>query len=193
MVAWRGAAHTVSVLRSTGPMWADRNCTANTAVVTGLVCVVVIATASSDQPIWLLFAAATVYFSLVDIDTHSVPVFHARLAVVISFMMLTATAQLTGASPREMVAAAAASWLSMKMIEIVSRGGLGAGDVTLAPLIGVHAGWSDWTGAARALALAFVMAGVIAVVIATVRRGGRRTHLPLAPFLFAGAWVVVLR
>lgn len=81
----------------------------------------------------------------------------------------------------------------MKVLDVVSRGDLGAGDVTLAPLIGIHAGWADWTGAVAALAVAFVIAGAVAGAVAVVRRGGRHVHLPLAPFLFVGTWVVVLR
>ena len=193
LCAWRAACPTVLALRATGPVWADRHCTSNPAVVTIVVTLVVVAAAASGRPELALFAAATVYFSLVDLDTHSVPVSHARVAAAMGLALLASTARWTDVSPRQMIAAGAITWITMKSIEVLSRGDLGAGDVTLAPLIGIHAGTLQWTDAVRALACAFVMAGIAAAVVALTRRGGRHTHLPLAPFLFAGTWAVVLR
>ena len=187
------AVRTVPVLRSTGPVWADRNCASNPAVATFLVAAVAAAVALSGQPTWALFAAATVFFSLVDLDTHSIPVVHVRVAAFAGAVLLVTTARWTGASPRDMAAAAAITWIIMKSVEVLSRGDLGGGDVTLAPLLGIHAGWTHWTGAVTALAVSFVLAGAVAAVVIVVCRGGRRAHLPLAPFLFAGAWVAVLR
>lgn len=80
----------------------------------------------------------------------------------------------------------------MLVLYLVSRGGLGDGDVRLAPALGVTAAFGGvstlWIGAM----VAFFAAGVTVLVLMVVGRLGRGSTLPFGPFLVAGAIVSML-
>lgn len=193
VAARRAALDTVAELRATGPVWADGHRAAHVGVSGCAGALVVSASAVHAEPVFALLAWATMFFSLVDLDTHSVPTLHARTATVAAFALLAGTSPWTGASPVNMVGGAAVATVATRVVAVLSRGDLGAGDVTLAPLVGVHAGWMAWSGALVALAVAFVLSGVVAAIGVVTGRLRGRSHIPLAPFLFAGTWIAVLR
>ena len=80
----------------------------------------------------------------------------------------------------------------MVVLYVVSRGGLGDGDVRLAPALGVTAAFGGvstlWTGAL----FAFLAAGATVLALVLVGRMGRGSTLPFGPFLVAGAIVSIL-
>lgn len=80
----------------------------------------------------------------------------------------------------------------MMVLYVVSRGGLGDGDVRLAPALGVTAAFGGvstlWTGAM----FAFLAAGATVLALVVVGRMGRGSTLPFGPFLVAGAIVSML-
>lgn len=194
VVAARHAAlDTVAELRATGPVWADGRRAADARVSGVAGALVVWASTVHAEPAFASLTWATMFFSLVDLDTHSVPTVHSRTATVVSFVLLAGTSPWTGASPANMVAGAVVATVATKMVEILSRGDLGSGDVALAPLVGLHAGWTAWSGALSALAVAFLLSGIVAAVGVVSGRLRGRSHIPLAPFLFAGTWIAVLR
>ncbi len=65
----------------------------------------------------------------------------------------------------------------------LSGGGMGAGDVKLATMVGAVAGFPQ---VFAALLLALVAGGVVAVILLLVRRKGRRDAIPFGPFLALG-------
>ena len=69
------------------------------------------------------------------------------------------------------------------LLALASRGGLGAGDVKLAGLLGFAAGWLSWTAVLAAIFLAWATA-VVAVLLRPYAIPDRR--LAMGPFLFAG-------
>jgi leader peptidase (prepilin peptidase)/N-methyltransferase len=70
--------------------------------------------------------------------------------------------------------------------------GIGFGDVRLAALIGLATGWIGLIAVYVAVASAFIL-GLLGGVATTLLRGtGRRTRIPFAPALAAGAVVAVL-
>ncbi len=75
----------------------------------------------------------------------------------------------------------AAAWLR--------PGDLGGGDIKLAVLIGLLFGFPY---ALWALMLGIFAGGLTALVMLSTRRGTRRTHIPYAPFLCAGAIAALL-
>ena len=70
----------------------------------------------------------------------------------------------------------------MLVIYFVSRGGMGEGDVKLAPALGL---WLGLEQGLVCLLLAFVGGGVVGAVLLAC--GRRRQLLPFGPFLCAGA------
>jgi leader peptidase (prepilin peptidase) / N-methyltransferase len=69
--------------------------------------------------------------------------------------------------------------------------GMGLGDVKWAGLIGLYLGYLAWSDLPTATLVAFGAAAVF-VLVAPVAGRGRRLVLPMAPFMTAGALVVVL-
>ncbi|HUW63946.1 MAG TPA: prepilin peptidase [Spirochaetia bacterium] len=66
---------------------------------------------------------------------------------------------------------------------LVSRGGMGEGDVKLAAVLGPFLGWQ---GALLAVFLASVLGGVVGLSLILAKVIGRRDPVPFAPFLAGG-------
>jgi leader peptidase (prepilin peptidase)/N-methyltransferase len=75
------------------------------------------------------------------------------------------------------------------LIALVSRGGMGWGDVKLAALIGLATGFPM---VFVAIIMAAILGGVVAVVLLVTRRRGRREMIPFGPFLAVAAMVTLL-
>lgn len=73
----------------------------------------------------------------------------------------------------------------MLVLYFASRGGLGEGDVKLAPVLGL---WLGLEQGLLALLFAFVSGGAVGVLLLACG-WGRRRALPFGPFLCAGALV----
>ena len=72
----------------------------------------------------------------------------------------------------------------MLVLYFASRGGMGEGDVKLAPVLGI------WLGLAQGLLcllLAFVSGGVVGALLLLCRRGKLKQAIPFGPFLRAAA------
>lgn len=76
------------------------------------------------------------------------------------------------------------------VISLVSRGGMGMGDVKLAAVIGFVVGALDLASVAVAAGAAFLLGGVIGVV-ALLRGAGRRSAIPFGPMLAGGAFIAI--
>jgi leader peptidase (prepilin peptidase)/N-methyltransferase len=77
-------------------------------------------------------------------------------------------------------------------LALVSRGGLGAGDVRLAALVGLALGWRSWTSLASGTAIALAYAYVTALVAIGLRRMTRHSPMPYGPAMLAGAFTALL-
>ncbi|AFM22288.1 prepilin signal peptidase PulO-like peptidase [Acetomicrobium mobile DSM 13181] len=78
---------------------------------------------------------------------------------------------------------ACACGLLLLTIALLSRGGMGSGDVVVAAAIGGIVGM--WMGG-LALYLGFMVGGLTAVILLARKRVKRKDHLPFVPFLAAG-------
>jgi len=72
---------------------------------------------------------------------------------------------------------------------LISRGGMGAGDVKLAALIGVVVGFPQ---VVAALLVGIVIGGIVAVFLLLARLRGRKESVPFGPFLAVGAMVTLV-
>ena len=75
------------------------------------------------------------------------------------------------------------------LIALVSRGGMGWGDVKLAALIGLATGFPL---VFVAIIMAAILGGIVAVGLLITRRRGRREMIPFGPFLAVAAMVTLL-
>ncbi len=131
---------------------------------------------------------------LIDIDTHLLPrgiVFRAT-AIALPMLFVAALLDSVG-SIAGMLLGALIMWSLMKVLEVLSRGDLGGGDVNVSLLLGLYLGWLSLGRIVTALVIAFASAGLFALLLLVFRRAGRRTHIAFGPFLIAGALFAVLR
>ncbi|MDX3192908.1 prepilin peptidase [Streptomyces sp. MN03-5084-2B] len=78
-------------------------------------------------------------------------------------------------------------------LAVLSRGGVGAGDIGTAAVVGALTGWIGWPQVAGALVVASVLALVL-VAVPGAHRGADRgqTTVPFGPCLFGGALAMIL-
>lgn len=80
---------------------------------------------------------------------------------------------------------------TMWLIYMLSRGGMGDGDVRLAPLLGLYLGWLNPGIVLPGLFFGFFAGAVVGVAMMAADRAGRRTAVPFGPFLALGTVVAI--
>ncbi|MCU1504859.1 MAG: peptidase family protein [Ilumatobacteraceae bacterium] len=76
-------------------------------------------------------------------------------------------------------------------IYVVSRGGMGDGDVRLAPLLGMYLGWLNPGLVPVGLLFGFFAGALVGGLLLVAGRAGRTTAIPLGPFLALGTVAAV--
>ncbi|UDF14681.1 prepilin peptidase [Antiquaquibacter oligotrophicus] len=140
---------------------------------------------------FLALAAVSVSLALIDLDTSTLPNRIVVPALVTIAVLLAVAAALRG-DPGAIIRAlvgGAALFLFYLALALVSRGGMGMGDVKLAALLGLATAWVGWPALVVGAFAAFVLGGVFALVLLIARRVGRRSSVPFGPWMLAGAWI----
>ena len=75
---------------------------------------------------------------------------------------------------------------------VLGGAGIGMGDAKLAPSLGLALGWLSWGHVLRGTLYAFLLGGLVAIVLVATRRVGRKDPIPFGPFLLVGAWSAIL-
>ena len=170
--------------------------TAGAATLTGLLFAAAAAHFGSNVVLapFCAFFAMVVVVSVTDLSHRLVPrrVVYAGLVVIVPLLVATSAVDhrwysLTGS----LIAGAVAFLLFFAVWWFVPRG-MGFGDVRLAGVIGVTVGYLSLLHAYVAFLAGFVIGAVFGVVMTVVSSTGRRTRIPFAPSLSAGAVVAVL-
>lgn len=79
------------------------------------------------------------------------------------------------------------------LLFVLARGnGFGAGDVKLAPLLGVFATYISWTILARSVFATAFIGGILAVAVLVFSEAKRDTELPYGPAMILGAWLAII-
>jgi leader peptidase (prepilin peptidase)/N-methyltransferase len=90
-----------------------------------------------------------------------------------------------------MLLGAAIALATMWLIYVASKGGMGDGDVRLAPLLGMYLGWLNPGIVLPGLFFGFLAGAVVGVAMMAFDRAGRRTAVPFGPFLALGTVVAI--
>ena len=141
-----------------------------------------------------LLIAVGLRLLLIDIDTHLLPsaIVYRTMALALPILFVAVLVDESG-SVGGMLLGALIRWCFMKVLEVLSRGDLGGGDVTVSLLLGLYLGWLSYERLITAVVTAFAVAGLYSLVLLAFRRVGRRSHIAFGPFLIAGALFAVLR
>lgn len=129
------------------------------------------------------FAFLMVVTTFIDLD-HQLILNRITYPGIAAGLLLSA---LQGRGAVALLAAAGAGAL-IAAIVLLSRGGMGGGDIKLAALIGAFLGWP---GVAVALFLGFMFGGVVGIGLLALRLRGRKDAIPFGPALAAGALVAL--
>jgi len=73
------------------------------------------------------------------------------------------------------------------LLRLLSRDGMGGGDVKLAALIGVVLGWHGWQALLVGAAAAFVLGALHALGLLVLRRATGSTHIAFGPWMIVGS------
>jgi leader peptidase (prepilin peptidase)/N-methyltransferase len=141
-----------------------------------------------------VLVGAGMWLSLIDIDTHLLPrrIVSRTIAVAMPLLVLSAFFDNTG-SIAGMFIGGLAMWCMLRVLEVLSRGDLGGGDVGLGGLLGLYLGWLSYKAILIGLFASFLVGGVFAVALLVTRKANRNTHFAFGPFLIVGTLIAVLR
>lgn len=144
-------------------------------------------------PAFCVLGAALVALVWIDLHEFRLPREITYTAFLISSILIVIAALANGEPERIWMAAlgAAIALALMALIYAVSRGGMGDGDVRLAPLLGLHLGYLNPGIAPVGLFFGFLIGAVVGVLAMAVGKAGRKTALPFGPFLAVGAVAAV--
>jgi leader peptidase (prepilin peptidase) / N-methyltransferase len=141
---------------------------------------------------WVL-AAALVALTWIDLREQRLPreITYAAMGLGAPLLIVAA---IVGDEPERiwmMALGAGIALVLMGGIYVVSQGGMGEGDVRLAPLLGLYLGWLNPGVVPVGLFFGFLLGAIVGVALLALRRGDRRTAVPFGPFLAAGTVLTV--
>lgn len=139
-------------------------------------------------PAFLVLSAALVALVWIDLREFRLPREITYTAIGLSAPVIVVAA-LADEAPERIWRAALGACIALAImlaIYLISRGGMGDGDVRLAPLLGLHLGYLDPAIVPIGLFLGFALGAIAGIVAMLVGKAGRKTALPFGPFLAAG-------
>lgn len=149
--------------------------------------------ADAVVPAFCILAAALVALVWIDLREFRLPREITYTAFVLGTIALVVAALVNDEAERIWQAffGAGLALAIMGAIYLASRGGMGDGDVRLAPLLGLYLGYLNPGIVPVGLFLGFLLGAVVGVALMALGRGGRKTALPFGPFLAAGTVIAV--
>ncbi|MGL5911400.1 MAG: prepilin peptidase, partial [Phycicoccus sp.] len=143
-------------------------------------------------PAYLLFAWLTVGLVWIDLDVHRLPVGLVVPAGVATAVLL-GLASLATADRRWLTALIGAATFGVVyvVLALLPGGGIGGGDVRLAPLIGALLGWLGPAQVLVGMTAGFLVGGLAAMALLVLGRAGLRTSIAYGPAMCLGAWVAI--
>jgi Flp pilus assembly protein protease CpaA len=147
------------------------------------------AAAGEGAAYWLLcatFGTVLAIAFVIDLESRRIP---NRLVLPACLLAVGVAWAWPDRNATELLIGGAVAFAFMGVMFVVSRGGLGAGDVKFALLIGLVTGYPSVVGA---LMIAVFAAGLFAMALLLTRRGNRKTGFAYGPFLAVGGALVML-
>ena len=132
--------------------------------------------------------------TFIDLRTHRLPREVTYIVMIIGAVLLSVAA-LVDDQPRRMYMAALGAVISvsvMSVLYLLSRGGLGDGDVRMSPLLGMYLGWLNPGLALVGLLYGFILAALVSAMLMILGTANRRTAIAFGPFLALGTLAAIL-
>lgn len=145
-------------------------------------------------PAYCIGFSGLVALSFIDLDTKLLPkrvVWPAAGMTLLAFVAAAAAGDGWDDLQRALLGAVA-STLAVGLIWFVYPRGMGFGDVRLEVLLGLLTGWVSRGTVAAGFMLAFLLGGVLSMVLLVTRLRGRKDAIPFGPWLALGCVLAVL-
>ncbi|MHB8440042.1 MAG: prepilin peptidase [Acidimicrobiales bacterium] len=143
---------------------------------------------------YCVLALGLLGISAVDLERYIIPsrMLYPTLGSVTALLLVSSAVDDRWGSMARAAIAGVAAFVAFFAVHLAVPKGMGFGDVRLAGVVGISAGWLGLGHAFVAFFAAFVLGAVIGTVVMLVSGGGRKTRVPFGPFLAAGAFVSIL-
>jgi prepilin signal peptidase PulO-like enzyme (type II secretory pathway) len=149
--------------------------------------------AEAVLPAFWILGAVLVAQTAIDLRTQRLPREITYTGIVLGAPALAIAAVVDDEPERIWMAAlgAAIALVLMALIYFASRGGMGDGDVRLAPLLGMYMGWINPGIVAPGLFFGFIAGAIVGVAMMVGDSADRKTAVPFGPFLALGTVVAI--
>ena len=136
-------------------------------------------------------AVITVPLVLIDLRVHRLPnaITYPTGLLLLTLMVLGPFAGGSWANSLNVLLQGLVPAAILLTIGLISRGGMGLGDVKLAALMGWSAGWFGIAATVSSFAVAFLLGGAYAVIVLVTKKMNRKSAIPFGPFLLIGFWI----
>lgn len=137
---------------------------------------------------YIIFVSTLVTQGFIDMFTHYLPRLFSGLATLACGGLVTLHALVEWNFERlvEAVVSMVALTMVMMFVGVASRGGIGGGDVYLAPLLGLMLGYSSFGAVMRGTFAGFFLGALFAIVL-LLKGYGTKHRFAFGPFLIIGA------
>ncbi|WP_101844976.1 prepilin peptidase [Zhihengliuella sp. ISTPL4] len=135
--------------------------------------------------------AVGVLLIVIDARTHRLPnrIVLPTLVLLLAMMVVDAVLTADAAALIRGLLGSLALGGFYAVLRLLSRSGMGGGDVKLALVIGLLLAWHGWGAFLLGASSAFVFGAVYALVLLAAGRADRRTRIAFGPWMIAGAVV----
>lgn len=143
-------------------------------------------------PAYLWFVALTVTLTLTDIDSKLIPNRILFPGTAVALVLLYAGSLIEGQALLRPLLGGAVYYLLLLVLALVGpSGGMGGGDVKLGFLLGVFTAYPSWDTLIVAVLAAFIVGGLVSVVLMVTRIRGRKDAIAFGPYLIVGAYIAL--
>ncbi len=148
---------------------------------------------SATLPAYLWFGAVTAVLVLTDVDHQRIPnrILYPGTAVGVVLLGIGAAFDQTWGALSRGALGGVAYFGVLFALALIARGGFGFGDVKLAFVLGVFTAFVSWNALGVAVFGAFLIGGLVSIVLLATKRKGRKDAIPFGPSLIVAAWLAI--
>ncbi len=137
-------------------------------------------------PMFLLLFSAFLVIALIDFKHQIIPDMITLPGIAVG---IAASFALNHITPKASIIGLLVGGGLFFLIALLSRGGMGGGDIKLMAMIGTFVGWP---GVAVTTMIGSTLGAIIGIALMIMGKKGRKSQIPFGPFLVIGAAIYIL-
>lgn len=140
---------------------------------------------SKDLVVYLFLTSLLIIVTFIDLHHRIIPNRLVLIGTIVGIPLML----WSGRPLIEIVLGGSSGFLIMFAIALISRGGMGGGDVKFAGMLGIYLGWQLTL---ILLFLSFFSGAFGGIILIMLKVKGRKDFIPFGPFIALGAFLTVL-